>query len=147
MFANYSYYLDSSSDLNPVLEAISESGGVSSIFGGSYAVVESVSSGSTVSSVEADSGSSASESESSGEGAEESSESAEDSSDGEEGDSASASGPSGGKSSRSVSTAQALGAVPFAPISTPVLSPAASLILEEALSPRVEMKLSNYIDR
>ena len=141
LFANYSYYLDSSSDINPVLEAIGKSGGVSSIFGGSYAVVESVSS------AEADSGSSPSESDSTGEGAEESSESAEDSSDGEDGDSGSASGPSGGKSSRAVSTAQALGAVPFAPISTPVLSPAASLILEEALSPRVEMKLSNYIDR
>ena len=147
LFANYSYYLDSSSDLNPVVEAIGESGGVSSIFGGSYAVVESVSSGPTVSSVEAEGGSSAAESESTNEATEESTESAEDSSDTDDGDSGSTTGPSGGQSARSVSTSQVLGAAPFAPISSPVLSPAASLILEEALSPRVEMKLSNYIDR
>ena len=147
LFANYSYYLDSSSDLNPVVEAIGESGGVSSIFGGSYAVVESVSSGPTVSSVEAEGGSSAAESESTNEATEESTESAEDSSETDDGDSGSTTGPSGGQSARSVSTSQVLGAAPFAPISSPVLSPAASLILEEALSPRVEMKLSNYIDR
>lgn len=147
LFANYSYYLDSSSDLSPVVEAIGESGGVSSIFGGSYAVVESVTSGPSVSSVETDSGSSAAESETSSEVTEESSESAEDSSEADDSDSGSTTGSSGGKSTRSVSTRQVLGVAPFAPISSPVLSPAASLILEEALSPRVEMKLSNYIDR
>ena len=40
-----------------------------------------------------------------------------------------------------------LGAVPFAPISTPVLSPAASTILNKALSPRIVGKLNNYIAR
>ena len=131
LFANHSYYLNSSSTSNSVLDAIGKSGGISAILGGSYAVVESASSGPS------DSGSSDAGTDSESESSEESSESAEDGS-GVQAD---------GQSSSLVTLREVLGAAPFAPISSPVLSPQASLILEEALSSEVEFKLSNYIDR
>jgi hypothetical protein len=43
--------------------------------------------------------------------------------------------------------ARALGAIPFAPISRPILSPQASFILEEALSDEIEQNLQNYLNR
>ena len=42
---------------------------------------------------------------------------------------------------------RALGAIPFAPITAPISSPAASKILESALTPKIETRLSNYLDQ
>ena len=42
---------------------------------------------------------------------------------------------------------KAVGAAPFAPISRPVLSPAAAQLLDMALSPQIEMNLQKFTDR
>jgi hypothetical protein len=106
-------------------------GGTSSSFGGSYDVVSSSSSsGGETTASDSESGSS------------------------EEGESESASGDSGGSgqaqsknSAMAMAQARALGAIPFAPISRPILSPQASFILEEALSDEIEQNLQNYLNR
>jgi filamentous hemagglutinin family protein len=106
-------------------------GGTSSSFGGSYDVVSSSSSsGGETTASDSDAGSS------------------------EEGESESASEDSGGSgqaqsknSAMAMAQARALGALPFAPISRPILSPQASFILEEALSDEIEQNLQNYLSR
>ena len=107
-------------------------GGTSSSFGGSYDVVSSSSSsGGETTASDSDAGSS------------------------EEGESESASEESGGgngqaqskNSAMAMAQARALGAIPFAPISRPILSPQASFILEEALSDEIEQNLQNYLNR
>ena len=40
-----------------------------------------------------------------------------------------------------------LGAIPFSPISEPVLSAEAARILEEALTPEIEARLQQYLER
>ena len=107
-------------------------GGTSSSFGGSYDVISSSSSsGGETTASDSDAGSS------------------------EEGESESASEDSGGgngqaqskNSAMAMAQARALGAIPFAPISRPILSPQASFILEEALSDEIEQNLQNYLNR
>jgi len=147
LFSGHSYYLSQAplSESELVMEAISEAGGANALFGGSYAVVESAAPSSSSSTTETDSGGASTDSDSGGDTADDSSGSGDDSS---ESDSSSSSpGASSGNVPASVLARRALGAVPFAPISAPILSPAASLLLDEALSPQVEAKLQNYIDR
>ena len=147
LFSGHSYYLSQAplSDSELVLEAISEAGGATALFGGSYAVVDSAAPSSSSTATETDSSGTSSESDSAGDTADDSSGSGDDSS--ESDSSSSAPGASPGNVPASVLARRALGAVPFAPISAPILSPAASLLLDEALSPQVEAKLQNYIDR
>ena len=77
-------------------------------------------------------------------GGDESESASDDSGEGEDG---------GGKSSGNAKSAQraaqvrALGLTPFAPISQPISSPEATVILEKALSNEVGRKLENYIGR
>ena len=147
LFSGHSYYLSQAplSESELVMEAISEAGGVNALFGGSYAVVESAAPSASSTATETDSGGASSDSDSGGDAADDSSGSGDDSS--ESDSSSSAPGASPGNVPASVLARRALGAVPFAPISAPILSPAASLLLDEALSPQVEAKLQNYIDR
>ena len=147
LFSGHSYYLSQAplSESELVMEAISEAGGANALFGGSYAVVESAAPSSSSTATETDSGGASSDSDSGGDAADDSSGSGDDSS--ESDSSSSAPGASPGNVPASVLARRALGAVPFAPISAPILSPAASLLLDEALSPQVEAKLQNYIDR
>jgi filamentous hemagglutinin family protein len=147
LFSGHSYYLSQAplSESELVMEAISEAGGANALFGGSYAVVESAAPSSSSTATETDSSGASSDSDSGGDTADDSSGSGDDSS--ESDSSSSAPGASPGNVPASVLALRALGAVPFAPISAPILSPAASLLLDEALSPQVEAKLQNYIDR
>ena len=147
LFSGHSYYLSQAplSESELVMEAISEAGGANALFGGSYAVVESAAPSSSSTTTETDSSGASSDSDSGGDTADDSSGSGDDSS--ESDSSSSAPGASPGNVPASVLALRALGAVPFAPISAPILSPAASLLLDEALSPQVEAKLQNYIDR
>ncbi len=115
-----------------MLAEFAKSGGVSSSFGGSYAVVASADGGSAV-------------------------ESSADSGDGGESESSAEEGSSeeeGGKgrsqdqgAAMNAARARALGAIPFAPISRPILSPDASAVLEQALSPQIERNLQKYLYR
>lgn len=136
LFSNYSYIIENkkiSSNAEELESLFTESGGVSSIFGGSFDVVQSSSDSST-------SGSSDSTSES-GDNQEESSDS-----DSSSGGSTETSGSDTSGKGR-MAQLKAVGAAPFAPISRPVLSPAAAQLLDMALSPQIEMNLQKFTDR
>jgi filamentous hemagglutinin family protein len=140
LFSNYSYIIQHKketieivSDFEKLESLFTESGGVSSIFGGSFDVVQSSSNSST-------SGSSDSTSES-GDNQEESSDS-----DSSSGGSSETSGSDKSGKGR-MAQLKAVGAAPFAPISRPVLSPAAAQLLDMALSPQIEMNLQKFTDR
>jgi filamentous hemagglutinin family protein len=140
LFSNYSYIIQHKketieivSDFEKLESLFTESGGVSSIFGGSFDVVQSSSDLSS-------SASSDSTSES-GDNQEESSDS--DSSSG--GSTETAGSDKSGKGR--MAQLKAVGAAPFAPISRPVLSPAAAQLLDMALSPQIEMNLQKFTDR
>ena len=109
-----------------MLAEFARSGGVSSSCGGSYAVVASADGGSAVDS-SADSG------------------------DGGESESSAEEGGEGMSQDQgaamNAARARALGAIPFAPISRPILSPDASAVLEQALSPQIERNLQKYLYR
>jgi|GEM_PF-1323855 len=154
LFSNHSYLLTAISTKDSQIKEIANSGGSSSVLGGSYALVEesqaqSIDSAggqfSKTPSVD-DFGDSKSTTEVE---IVEASESKEESEEGEDGETANVSEDEiSGRDELPVSAASSdLGAVPFAPISTPVLSPAASTILNKALSPRIIGKLNNYIAR
>ena len=72
---------------------------------------------------------------------------------GEEGDSDSSSeeesdaGGSGPSSPADAEALRNLGAIPFSPISEPVLSAEADRILEQALTPEIEARLQQYLER
>lgn len=139
LFGEYSYYLKAPSTKDFLIDTLADKGGTASAFGGSYAVAGDQGVGMTETSSD-----SVESSESSDSGGDESESASDDSGEGEDG---------GGKSSGNAKSAQraaqvrALGLTPFAPISQPISSPEATVILEKALSNEVGRKLENYIGR
>jgi filamentous hemagglutinin family protein len=134
-FAGRSYFLQARprrTEEEIMLAEFARSGGVSSSFGGSYAVVAS-----------ADGGSAVDSSADSGDGGESESSAEEGSSEEEGGEGMSQDQGAAMNAAR----ARALGAIPFAPISRPILSPDASAVLEQALSPQIERNLQKYLYR
>ena len=134
-FAGRSYFLQARprrTEEEIMLAEFARSGGVSSSFGGSYAVVAS-----------ADGGSAVDSSSDSGDGRESESSAEESSSEEEGGEGMSQDQGAAMNAAR----ARALGAIPFAPISRPILSPDASAVLEQALSPQIERNLQKYLYR
>lgn len=135
-FAGRSYFLQAAPKFTEeeiILAEFGKMGGVSSSFGGSFEVVASSASESA--------SDSAGGTNDAGEG-----ESSTEESSSEEGESSGVSSDGGGASIQAA-RARALGAIPFAPISRPILSPDASALLEDALSPRIEQNLQNYLYR
>ena len=135
-FAGRSYFLQArprATEEEVMLTEFAKSGGVSASFGGSYAVVASADRGSSVDSVG-----------DSGEGGEIESSAGEGSSEEGTGEGVSSQGQG---AAINAARARALGAMPFAPISRPILSPDASAVLEQALSTRIERNLQKYLYR
>ena len=130
LFTGYSYFLQAPSATATFAKDIAESGGSTAVFGGSFAVVASAGGG-------ASSSSSGSEDGGDGEG---------DSGDSDSSGDSEKEGKKGGPNS-AVNRARVLGAIPFAPITTPISSPAASAILESALTPEIESRLGGYLDQ
>jgi len=134
LFSNYSYIIENkkiSSNAEELESFFTESGGVSSIFGGSFDVVQS-----------------SSDSSSSNDSTSESGDNQEDSSDSDSSSSGSTETSGSDKSGKGrMAQLKAVGAAPFAPISRPVLSPAAAQLLDMALSPQIEMNLQKFTDR
>jgi len=123
LFSGYSYILKGR-DPNDFENLLSDAGGSSALFGGSFDVVSD------------DSGDSSGD------------DSSEDSEEGEGSDDSGLA--SGGPVDSSIEGGRfisMLGAIPFAPIGRPVLSPQAAARLEAALSPEVEKTLQQYIHR
>ncbi|MDC3335892.1 filamentous hemagglutinin N-terminal domain-containing protein [Opitutales bacterium] len=139
LFTGYSYFLQGPSDTDIVTEKLANAGGTSAVFGGSLAVVAS--------SGASGGGAASSSSDSSGSG-DSGSDSSKDSGDSDS-DSSSGGGKDGEKNGAigEVKRARALGAIPFAPITTPIASPPASAILESALTAEIESRLSEYLDQ
>ena len=141
LFTGYSYFLEAPSATVSFAQTIAESGGSSAVFGGSFAVVASAGA-SAQSSSAGGSGDSTGDSSDGGE-----------SSEGEEGGDSDSDSSGGGKkgdkkSAQSVAArARVIGAIPFAPISIPIASPAASELLESALTPEIETRLGEYLDQ
>ena len=138
LFSNYSYIIQHKketieivSDFEKLESLFTESGGVSLIFGGSFDVVQS-----------------SSDSSSSNDSTSESGDNQEDSSDSDSSSSGSTETSVSDKSGKGrMAQLKAVGAAPFAPISRPVLSPAAAQLLDMALSPQIEMNLQKFTDR
>jgi len=134
LFSNYSYIIENkkiSSNAEELESFFTESGGVSLIFGGSFDVVQS-----------------SSDSSSSNDSTSESGDNQEDSSDSDSSSSGSTETSGSDKSGKGrMAQLKAVGAAPFAPISRPVLSPAAAQLLDMALSPQIEMNLQKFTDR
>ena len=129
LLEGYSYYLLSVSSTELLQGFLAEGGGASSLYGGSYALAGPSGTGETASSSEDSSG----DSDSGGE---------------ENSDSESGSGSGGdGSAVSGVKAVVAPPALPFSPISRPVLSAEAGAILDAALSPRIEGSLQPYIGR
>jgi len=129
-FNEYSYLLEVVTSEETYLQELATSGGVSSLFGGSYATV-------------------ASDSASSGSGKETGASDADLGGGDEEGESIEEAGEDGDQEGGSDSTSVALraaAAVPFAPISMPILSPDANRLLDSALSNQVEAGLQRFLD-
>ena len=139
LFSDFSYILKAEPQPVPIIEEtpveieysledqLSEMGGSSSLFGGSFSLTQQSSDNSSSSST-------ASEKESEGDSQESETSS----------DTAVVSGP---QTAATVRRAQVPRLVsPFAPISQPVLSAEASVFLENALSEKVEGELSKYLD-
>jgi len=141
LFTGYSYFLEAPSATVSFAQDIAESGGSSAVFGGSFAVVASAGA-SAQSSSAGGSGDSTGDSSDGGE-----------SSEGEEGGDSDSDSSGGGKKgdqkrAQSAATrARVIGAIPFAPISIPIASPAASELLESALTPEIETRLGEYLDQ
>ena len=135
LYSNYSYLLDSGTSLQTLPDKpksmenqIGDLGGSSSLFGGSFDLAQQA--------IEPIANDSSTES------TDESQESVDDEQ--SFNDSASQANVSAVSQVRKFQLPQAV--APFAPISRPVLSTAASLYLENALSERVEDELSKYLD-
>jgi len=123
LFSGYSYILKGR-DPNDFDNLLSDAGGSSALFGGSFDVVSDGSGDSP--------GDDSSEDSEEGEGSDDS---------GLASDGPVDSSIEGGRFT------SMLGAIPFAPIGRPVLSPQAAARLEAALSPEVEKTLQQYINR
>jgi len=137
LFSNYSYIIQHEkeivSDFESLENLFTESGGASSLFGGSFDVVQSGSESSPSSSSDSNS---------------ESGDSQEESSDSDGATSGTTKSSSSDKSGKGrMAQLKAIGAAPFAPISMPVLSPAAAQVLDMALSPQIEKNLQKFTDR
>jgi filamentous hemagglutinin family protein len=131
LFTGYSYFLQAPSAEAVFAKDMADSGGAVSAFGGSFAVVAGGASATSPSS------SSGSDSDDGGD-----SDDGDDSGDGDgDGD---GEGEGGGAAA---AAAKAASAIPFAPISRPILSPAAGKILDAALSDEVEVGLQKYLDQ
>ena len=117
LFTGYSYFFEAPDKSAKLANDLEEAGGSSALFGGSFAVLAST-------------GGSAS-SDSSGDG------------DSEEGD---GDGSSSSVSSATEASTRAAGVAPFAPISQPILSVEASVILEKALAPEIEQKMQTHLN-
>jgi len=115
-----SYYLQAPDASATLANDFAQLGGSSAIYGGSYAAASSA-------------GSEGGESDSSSEDSES-----------EESESSGGSGPATPAGAEAI---RELGAIPFSPISEPVLSAEAARILEEALTPEIEARLQQYLER
>ena len=119
-FNNYSYYLTAVDSKGEVFDVLSKRGGPSAFFGGSFDVVSS------------------SESNDEGSGSSNDSDSS-----GENND--------GGTQQRNVMLAATTktihAAIPFSPISMPISSQEAGVLLNDALSPSIELRLEEYLNR
>ena len=125
----YSYYLLSVSQSELLMSFLAEGGGASSLYGGSFALAGPSGAGETISPSD-------------------DSTSSEDGGDGESGEMENASDSRGDPVSGQEAQAKMVPpAVPFSPISRPVLSAEAGAILDAALSPRIEGNLQPYIGR
>jgi len=150
LFSNYSYVIKRLEKVTPIeqeeitFEIISgfeklenlfkETGEVSSLFGGSFDVVQSSS--------ESSSSSSTSDSNS------ESGDSQEEVTDDDSASSGTTETSGSDKSGNGrIAQLKVIGAAPFAPIGIPVLSPNAAQVLETALSEEIEMNLQKFTDR
>ena len=123
-FNNYSYYL-TAADLREVskgevFDVLSKRGGSSAFFGGSFDVVSS------------------SESNDEGSGSSNDSDSSGENSDG---------GTQQRNAVLAAATRTIQGAIPFSPISMPIFSPEAGVLLNDALSPSIELRLEKYLNR
>lgn len=143
LFTGYSYFLQAPAVPVTLLQDIADSGGATAVFGGSFAVVASAGGGASASASSSSSGSE----DSGGDG--DSGDGGDSDGDGGDSDSSGDSGKEGkkGGSNAAVNRARVLGAIPFAPITTPISSPAASAILESALTPEIESRLGGYLDQ
>ena len=119
-FTGYSYFLQAPDASATLANDFAQLGGSSAIYGGSYAAASSA-------------GSEGGESDSSSEDSES-----------EESESSGGSGPATPAGAEAI---RELGAIPFSPISEPVLSAEAARILEEALTPEIEARLQQYLER
>ena len=119
-FTGYSYFLQAPDASATLANDFAQLGGSSAIYGGSYAAASSA-------------GSEGGESDSSSEDSES-----------EESESSGGSGPATPAGAEAM---RELGAIPFSPISEPVLSAEAARILEEALTPEIEARLQQYLER
>lgn len=149
LFTGYSYFLQAPDKSAKLSEDLSEAGGSSALFGGSFAVVASA--GASVGSSSSSSSSTASSGEDGG-GSDDSSGDSEGDSEGDaedgDGDSDDSSGgDGGGTSSANAKTTglRAAGVAPFAPISKPILSFEAAEILDQALAPEIEQRMEKYL--
>ncbi len=147
LFSNYSYIIKKLEKPPPIkqeeitIEIISEfeklgnlfseTGGVSSLFGGSFDVVQSSSESSSTNLSNSESG-----------------DSQEEASDDDSASSGTTESLGSDKSGNSrIAQLRAIGVAPFAPIGIPVLSPNAAQVLEMALSPKIEINLQKFTDR
>jgi filamentous hemagglutinin family protein len=169
-FSQYSYFLqvaakedavvdDAESAATPasaaeaeqaLTETFTDSGGSSAVFGGSFAVVASAGAGASAGGGgTAGSGSDAGGSDGGGDGDGGSGDGGDggDSGDGDGGDGDGEGDGEGEAGGAAAAAAKAASAIPFAPISRPILSPAAAKILDAALSDEVEIGLQKYLDQ
>lgn len=140
-FSQYSYFLEGT------IPAASASGGASAAGGSAGASLDAGSSSSE--SGGSDSGSSDG-GDSGGDGDSESSDGGDGGGDGDSGDGGDGDGEGDGEGESggaAAKAAKAASAVPFAPISRPILSPAANRLLDKVLSPKVETRLEKYLNR
>jgi hypothetical protein len=131
-------------------ETFTDSGGSSAVFGGSFAVVASAGAGASAGGGgAAGSGSDAGGSDGGGDGDGGSGDGGDggDSGDGDGGDGDGEGDGEGEAGGAAAAAAKAASAIPFAPISRPILSPAAGKILDAALSDEVEVGLQKYLDQ
>ena len=146
LFGNHSYFLLSLSGESYMIKKITDSGGSSSVFGGSFALAESATTSSVSSSVDQQVSSVEESSMSSSEETVEA-EGDENTDEGGEENVASNQETSEDRTSPTTQSRQKIGAAPFSPISAPVLSPQAANILESALNANVQGTLQNYLNR
>ena len=148
LYSDHSYLLQSIPADEYSLVQLAEAGGTGLLFGGSF---DTVGSGNTSSSSSSGSGSDTDTADSSA-GGEDGMETADETEAGEGGES-NEDGASKTEDSKSDAAAKTMvrqviiGSTPLSPISRPVLSPQASDMLEQALTPEIEETLKGFSDR